>query len=103
MKKTIIVLVLMSLSFALRADDSDNNRVAAQIKYQVEWAIKHYYDGSYGFCDVMITMRHKGRHAIVKKVSHTGSREYCSFIKKQIRKGSKYRYDVEEKLIQLSF
>lgn len=103
MIKQLLPLALLTTPLAAHADDSDSNRVAAAIKYSVNSAIHFDYSGTVGFCDVMITMHHSGDYAIVKQVSSTGSREYCDFIKKQIRRGQKYRYDYPEKLIQLSF
>ncbi|RBM38909.1 hypothetical protein [Vibrio tarriae] len=103
MKKRLLTLAFVMMPFWASADDSDSNIVAAAIKWNVSTSIYHYYKGETGFCDVMVTMDHVGEYAIIKRVSSTGSYDYCNFIKKQIRKGQKYKYEHPEKLIQLSF
>ncbi|ENM5858945.1 hypothetical protein NTE23_002869 [Vibrio mimicus] len=103
MRRRLLILALLIIPFAVHADDSDSNPIAASIKWSVNKSIYYHYNGVVGFCDVMITMDHVGDYAIIKRVSSTGTHEYCNFIKKQIRKGQKYKYEFPEKLIQLSF
>ncbi|ELB2036005.1 hypothetical protein QNZ67_000830 [Vibrio parahaemolyticus] len=103
MKKLSSILLLSALVVPsmVAADDSSGNKVAARIKYNLIWQIRNYYDGGSGFCDVMIKMDHQNAYAIVKRVSTTGDSKLCGFIKTRLKKGSKYRYDSEEKLLQI--
>ncbi len=103
MKKLSSILLLSTLllpSMSI-ADDSSGNKVAAYIKGRLIAEIRAYYQGSSGFCDVMIKMDHKNAYAIIKRVSTTGDSKLCGFIKTRLKKGSKYRYDYPEKLIQI--
>ncbi|EGR1075999.1 hypothetical protein EFU42_08505 [Vibrio cholerae] len=103
MKKRLLTLAFVMMPFGVHADDSDSNIVAAAIKWNVSTSLYRYQKGDTDFCEVMVTMDHVGEYAIIKRVSSTGSHDYCNFIKKQIRKGQKYKYEHPEKLIQLSF
>lgn len=103
MIKQLLPLALLTTPLAAHADDSDSNPIAAAIKWSVNKSIYYDYKGVVGFCDVMITMDHVGDYAIIKRVSSTGTYDYCNFIKRQIRKGQKYKYEFPEKLIQISF
>lgn len=99
----LIFSVVFLIPFKSNADDSDGNKVAAYIKYSVTNDIRYGYEGDSGFCDVMINMGHKNGYAIIKRVSTKGNSKLCRFIKGQLKKGSRYRYDHPEKLIQLDF
>lgn len=103
MFRIIMLCAFISLPFKLVADDADGNRVAAYIKERLISDIRYRYDGNGGFCNVMIKMNHKNGYAILEKVSTTGNSELCQFLKGRLVKGSRYRYDYPENLIQLDF
>ncbi len=96
-----VLITALLLPGLASADDASGNRVAAYIKENLIWQTWKYYDGDSGFCDLMIKMNHKNGYAIIQRVSTTGDSKLCRFLKSKLRKGSKYRYDHPEKLIQI--
>ncbi len=96
-----LLATLLFVPSVTHADDSSGNLVAARIKYGLISEIRTNYKGGSGFCDVMILMKHKDGYAIVKRVSTTGDSKLCRFIKSKLKRGSKFRYDYQEKLIQI--
>lgn len=94
------LLVLFSISVA-KADDSQTNPVANQIKVELQKKTNRKFDSYYGYCDLMIEMEHKGKIAKIKRVSGSGDKRVCQFAKSNVKIGKRYRYKFSEKYIRL--
>mgnify|MGYP003338961102 FL=1 len=49
----------------------------------------------------MIEMEHKGKKAVIKRVTSSGDKKVCRYVKSNLRKGKRYRYKYPEKYIRL--
>lgn len=102
MTRLLIVLSLcIFVKDAYSRDDSERNNVASKIKKEVMKAVKRSPDTEYGYCDLMIEMRHDDNYAYIKRASYTGDKRVCKASKKALRVGKKYRYKEPEKYIRL--
>ncbi|WP_423840468.1 hypothetical protein ONE56_06680 [Vibrio mytili] len=102
MKRYVVTFItLVSLSFPALSDDAETNPLARKIKKQLQSKVSGRFDGYHGYCDVMIEMEHKGSKARIKRVSGTGDKKVCQYVKSNLKLGKRFRYQFPEKYIRL--
>ncbi|EKO3404985.1 hypothetical protein LIA75_000562 [Vibrio fluvialis] len=99
--KLLTALIVLNSQFAF-ADDSETNAVARQIKSQIIKVLSKQNIDTKGFCDVFIEMKHNnGKKTQIVKVSTLGDGQLCMRIKKVIKTGTKYKYQIPERFIRI--
>jgi hypothetical protein len=99
--KLLTVLIVLNSQFVF-ADDSETNAVARQIKSQIIKVFSKQNIDIKGFCDVFIEMKHNnGKKTQIVKVSTLGDGQLCMRIKKVIKTGTKYKYQIPERFIRI--
>ncbi|AYO19892.1 hypothetical protein D0856_07115 [Vibrio owensii] len=101
MRYTVTFLLILFSNSVAKADDSQTNPVANQIKVELQKKTNRKFDGYDGYCDLMIEMEHKGKSAKIKKVNVSGDKRVCQFAKSNVKIGKRYRYKFPEKYIRL--
>ncbi|ALR15492.1 MULTISPECIES: hypothetical protein [Vibrio] len=101
MRYVVTLLAFVLFSSPTFADDSQTNPVAKKIKNKLQRKVTKQFDDYQGYCDVMIEMEHKGSKASIKRVSGTGDRVVCRYVKSNLKIGQRFRYKVPEKYIRL--
>ncbi|MDF2152152.1 hypothetical protein [Vibrio sp. CAU 1672] len=94
-------VLFLSCSFVVMADDAQTNPLAKKLKAKLEKKIARHFDDYQGYCDVMIEMEHRGKTAVIRRVSGTGDAAVCQVVKSSLKLGSKHRYQFPEKYIRL--
>ncbi|MBY7815327.1 hypothetical protein KW416_04670 [Vibrio fluvialis] len=99
--KLLTALIVLNSQFAF-ADDSETNAVARQIKSQIIKVFSKQNIDTKGFCDVFIEMKHNNdKQTQIVKVSTLGDGQLCIRIKKVIKTGTKYKYQIPERFIRI--
>lgn len=98
-------MLMLVMGFSMTncwADDAETNMVAKQIKNKVTKSIKRLNGDAYeGYCDLMIEMRHKGRVAIIHRISSSGDYKLCKASKRSLKKGLRFKYEYKEKFVRI--
>lgn len=100
MRLSILISLLLFHASSVAMDDSERNPIAKKLKHSVMKKVTKAHDVE-GFCDLFITMKHKGKTAVVKSVRTNGNHQLCKLSKSGIKIGRKFRYDSPANLIRL--
>ncbi|ENF8749456.1 hypothetical protein ABRI18_003072 [Vibrio fluvialis] len=99
--KLLTALIVLNSQFVF-ADDSETNAVASQIKSKTIKVLAKQNIVTKGFCDVFIEMKHNNdKHTQIVKVATLGDGQLCMRIKKVIKTGAKYKYQIPERFIRI--
>ncbi|HHF3031398.1 TPA: hypothetical protein ACVO3D_001465 [Vibrio diabolicus] len=101
MRYVVTLMIFLFVSASALSDDSETNPLAKKIKTKIQRKADNKFDDYQGYCDVMIEMEHKGKKAVIKRVTSSGDKKVCRYVKSNLRKGKRYRYKYPEKYIQL--
>ncbi|NOI02439.1 hypothetical protein F0241_15205 [Vibrio kanaloae] len=96
-----LVFLLCVLSPTASSDDSLINPVAKKIKASVIKGLNKSNTDMYGYCDLMIEMKHSKGYTRIKKVRTSGDSKVCKQAKKHLPKKKKFKYSFPEKYIRL--
>lgn len=100
MKLNLILSAALLSTQPSFADDAQTNVVARRIKAQVVKALMRQNIRSNGVCDIFIEMEHlNNTHASIVSMTTRGNRMLCQQVKQAIRPGTKYRYQIPEKIL----
>ncbi|MCF9123910.1 hypothetical protein J8A01_10935 [Vibrio parahaemolyticus] len=101
MRYVVTSFLLLLPTASTLADDSETNPVAKKIKSTLQKKVDKQFDQYDGYCDLMIEMEHKGKVAIVKRVTGSGDTKVCRFARSNLKTGKRYRYKHPEKYIRI--
>ncbi|EGU9322592.1 hypothetical protein CGH21_21605 [Vibrio parahaemolyticus] len=101
MRYVVTLFLLLLPTASTLADDSETNPVAKKIKSTLQKKVDKQFDQYDGYCDLMIEMEHKGKVAIVKRVTGSGDTKVCRFARSNLKSGKRYRYKHPEKYIRI--